>query len=120
MSHWGKVELLERAQREGYRTYLYYVATDSPKINIGRVRYRVSQGGHDVPEEKIRSRYERSLELLIEAIKRTNRAYIWDNSRDGRSPTLLAEITEGNDLVLHNDQIPAWFKHAVWEKILAP
>jgi predicted ABC-type ATPase len=53
MSHSGKVSLLAEAQRAGYRTYLYYVATDDPEINVSRVRNRVGLGGHPVPEDKI-------------------------------------------------------------------
>ena len=34
MSHPSKVELLAEAQRAGYRTYLYFVATEDPAINI--------------------------------------------------------------------------------------
>ena len=45
MSHRSKIELLTQAQAAGYRTYLYYVATDDPAINISRVRTRVKLGG---------------------------------------------------------------------------
>ncbi|MFC5457202.1 zeta toxin family protein [Prosthecobacter fluviatilis] len=45
MSHPGKVELLQKAQKAGYRTYLYYVATDDPAINISRVENRVKLNG---------------------------------------------------------------------------
>lgn len=117
MSHRGKVELLERAQRLGYRTYLYYVATDDPEINIARVRYRVSQGGHPVPADKIVNRYHRSLDLLMSAIRHTNRAYIFDNSGQGQGHTLIAEITEGRELVMRSNQMPAWVKRAIWDKI---
>lgn len=51
MSHPGKVALLQQAQQAGYRTYLYYVATD-PEINVSRVANRVALKGHDVPSEK--------------------------------------------------------------------
>ena len=64
MSHPDKITLLEKARQSDYRTYLYYIATDDPAINISRVRNRVKQGGHPVPEDKIVSRYERSLSLL--------------------------------------------------------
>lgn len=80
MSHLGKVEFLQQAQQIGYRTYLYYVATDDPSINVSRVANRVAMNGHDVPSEKIIARYYKSLELLTEAIRHTNRAYIFDNS----------------------------------------
>ena len=41
MSSEDKVKLLQKAQALGYRTYLYYVATESPEINLLRVNHRV-------------------------------------------------------------------------------
>ena len=76
MSHPSKVKLMADAQTRGYRTYLYYVATEDPAINIARVKTRVALGGHDVPTDRIIERYHRSLDLLMEAIRHTNRAYI--------------------------------------------
>ena len=115
MSSPDKVRLLEKGQKLGYRTYLYYVATGDPVINISRVKNRVRMGGHDVPEEKIVSRYSRSLDLLMEAVRHTNRAYIFDNSN--HEHTWLAEITDGKSLELRTDRIPAWFKQAVLDRI---
>lgn len=120
MSSPDKVKLLETAQRLGYRTYLYYIATDDPEINISRVRNRVRQGGHDVPEDKIVSRYGRSLNLLMDAIAHTNRAYIFDNSTQDQTRTWLAEVTDGRVLEMRTDLMPAWFKRAVWDKINPP
>lgn len=84
--------------------------TEDPAINISRVRYRVKMGGHSVPEDKIVSRYKRSLDLLIEAIQFTNRAYIFDNST--HEHIWLAEITDGHLMEVKTDQVPAWFKKA--------
>ena len=119
MSHRSKIDLLAQAQSAGYRTYLYFVATDDPAINISRVRNRVKLGGHAVPEDRIAPRYYRSLDLLIEAIRYTNRAYIFDNSGANADlrHTWLAEITEGKQLELKTDTIPAWFKRAVLDKL---
>lgn len=64
MSSPDKVTFLKKAQEAGYRTYLYFVATEDPDINVARVQYRVQTGGHPVAEDKIRSRYTRSLALL--------------------------------------------------------
>lgn len=114
MSFPDKVELLRNAQLRGYRTYLYYVATEDPAINISRVRYRVKMGGHSVPEDKIVSRYQRSLDLLIDAIQFTNRAYIFDNST--HEHIWLAEITDGHLMEMKTDQVPAWFKKALEDK----
>ncbi len=108
MSFPDKVDLLRKAQSRGYRTYLYYVATEDPSINISRVKYRVKMGGHSVPEDKIISRYARSLDLLIQAVEFTNRSYIFDNS--SHEHIWLAEITDGHLLEIKTDQMPAWFK----------
>ena len=120
MSHPSKVDLLAKAQQAGYRTYLYYVATDAPEINVSRVANRVALKGHDVPSEKIITRYYKSLELLIEAVRHTNRAYIFDNSSNNAdgTHTWLAEITDGRILELKTHQVPAWFKNAVLDKIV--
>lgn len=113
MSSIDKVELLAKAKQIGYRTYLYYIATDDPEINKSRVRNRVLQGGHAVPEDKIVSRYHRSLSLLMPAIRHADRAYIFDNSGHNTERTWLAEITDGHTLEIKTDQIPEWFKSAV-------
>jgi predicted ABC-type ATPase len=120
MSSPDKVALLKQAQALGYRTYLYYIATEDPAINVARVKARVNLGGHDVPEEKIVSRYARSLGLLMEAVKHTNRAYLFDNSRQAADRLWIAEITEGRELELKCDPMPRWFQKTVWEKINPP
>jgi predicted ABC-type ATPase len=72
-------------------------------------------GGHDVPTEKITSRYFRSLDLLAEAIKFTNRAYIFDNS--GSSLLWLAEITEGQSVEIKSQNTTIWFNKYVLDKM---
>jgi predicted ABC-type ATPase len=111
MSSPDKVSFLLNAKEAGYRTYLYYVATENPEINVSRVRHRVRTGGHDVPEDKIRTRYARSLELLSAAIAASNRAFIFDNSTNQRR--LIAEITDGQQMEYKTKLIPAWFSKAV-------
>lgn len=120
MSSPDKVALLKKAQSLGYRTYLYYIATDDPAINVARVKARVRLGGHDVPEDKIVSRYARSLDLLLPAVKHTHRTYLFDNSRHGGERLWVAEITDGKELELKCDPMPLWFQKAVWDKIAQP
>lgn len=114
MSFPDKIELLRKAQIRGYRTYLYYIATEDPSINISRVKYRVQMGGHSVQEDKIISRYKRSLDLLIKAIPYTNRSYIFDNST--HKEIWLAEITDGQVLEMKTERVPSWFKKALGNK----
>ncbi len=114
MSAPDKVELLREARSCGFRTYLYYVATEDPAINVARVKNRVAEGGHDVPEGKIVARYHRSLALLREAIRHTNRAYFFDTSEE--ESRYVAEITDGVKIDLKGDEMPNWFKTAVWDR----
>lgn len=114
MSHQDKVRILQDGRQAGFRTYLYYVATEDPAINVGRVRLRVSQGGHDVPESKIVERYTRSLGLLREAIRHADRAYFFDTSET--EPWFVAEITAGQTIEFQSNEMPNWFKTAVYDK----
>ncbi len=115
MSSPDKIELLAKAQALGYKTYLYYVATEDPHINVKRVQHRVTTGGHNVPTEKIISRYYRSLDLLFEAIKYTNRAYLFDNS--GENQIWIAEITNGKELSMRSNTKPLWFEQYILNKL---
>jgi len=114
MSHPSKIELLKRASNAGFRNYLYFIATEDPEINISRVKIRVNEGGHDVPPDRIISRYFKTLNNLIAAIRATNRAFIYDNS--GAKATLIAEITEGHNVEIKNSNVPVWFQKYVIEK----
>ncbi len=109
MSHAGKLSFMEQARKQGYRVYLYYIATNHPDININRVSIRLAQNGHDVSPDIIRNRYDKSLANLKEAIKHTDRAFLFDNS--GEKSKLVAEITNGKEVSLQIDvdQLPNWF-----------
>lgn len=58
----------------------YYVLTADPQINVARVASRVSAGGHDVPTDKIISRYDKALSLVHELIPLCDVCHIYDNS----------------------------------------
>ncbi|DAB30340.1 MAG TPA: hypothetical protein CFH84_04635 [Sulfurimonas sp. UBA12504] len=106
MSSKDKVDFLKKAQEAGYRTYLYFIATQDPIVNISRVNNRVKLGGHSVPEDKIVSRYYRSLELLSEAVKYSTRAYIFDNSSQEKS--WIAQINNAKEFEFKSETIPQW------------
>ncbi len=108
MSGPDKVDLLREARVRGYRTYLYYVCTDSPLINQGRVAARVADGGHNVPGDKIAQRYRRSLVALREAATAVARAFLFDNSTAGHPARLIAEYQEGHLLRVTED-LPNWY-----------
>lgn len=74
------LNLLQRAKDSGYFIRGYYVLTKDVNINITRVRARVILGGHGVPEEKIRSRYVRALQLLPQFVNLCDICTVYDNS----------------------------------------
>ncbi len=116
MSHRSKVDFFGRAKAQGYKTYLYFVCTNSMELNVARVRSRVRSGGHTVPEDKIRKRYVRCLGLAREPIANSYRAYFFDNS--GPEPIWLAEFDPDGqcELKIELEQMPQWFRTWVWDR----
>ncbi len=77
-----KVDYIRRAKEAGFFIRLIFVATENAQINVERIAWRVTQGGHTVPTEKVLSRYERSIKQAVEAARIVDRAYFVDNSCD--------------------------------------
>ena len=114
MSHRSKLAFMEFARSKGYKVYLYYIATEDPEINNNRIKIRIAQKGHKVNPKKVTERYYRSLENLKDAVKLTNRAYIFDNS--GKVSKLISEITEGaNVQIIDQKEVPNWFIKYLFE-----
>lgn len=101
------VRLLQRARAMGYRVVLHYVMIESASQAVQRVRLRVLQGGHHVPEEDIRRRFQRSRKGVIRHyLPLADEWGVWDNSTppprkfaDSRTQTpeqLLAMLKSSN------------------------
>lgn len=75
-----KLDFLKFASENGYKISSLFVATNSPEVNIDRVSKRVEQGGHDVPVDKIRQRYYRSLSNLAVLFLLSDSMIVVDNS----------------------------------------
>lgn len=116
-SHESKLEFMKKAKQMGYKVYLYFLATDDPEININRVDFRVEKNGHSVPAEKIRERYYRSLNLLLDAVKVSFRSFLFDNS--GRYLELVAKVDFGKKVEVsdYDKQIPGWFYYYFYKRI---
>jgi len=87
--------LLQKAKEKGYEVQCIYILTCKADINVARVRGRVREGGHDVPEDKIRNRYIKALKLLPQIVDVCDKMLIYDNSI---MPFLIFKKDEkGND-----------------------
>lgn len=88
--------LVADAQRRGYRVTLLFYWLNSPELAKARVRQRVSEGGHSIPDAVIERRYQRGIENLLRIFARIcDRWYVYDNST--LLPVLLAK-GESNSL----------------------
>jgi len=82
-------KLVVEAKKKGFEIRLIYVVLDDVEKNVERVRQRVDKGGHDVPEDRIRVRYNRSLNQLPWFLNHADKAFLYDNSNI--QPRLMAK-----------------------------
>ncbi len=113
-SHPSKLQLIDLAHQNGYKVYLYFVGTDSAEINEERVKDRVKKGGHFVKKEDIYKRYHRTMELLIQIIKRCDVVYLWDNSQ--KKHAFVAEL-KGDFFNFTPEYLPLWVSKYIIDKI---
>ena len=76
---------------ESHDVLTWFCGLDSPEHHMARVRLRVSHGGHDIPEAKIRERYRTSIANLVALLPHLSRLQVYDNSRDAGPGTPVAD-----------------------------
>jgi predicted ABC-type ATPase len=108
-SHPSKLELIDNAHASSY-TVVLHVLLIPEELAVERVRHRVKAGGHEVPEGKIRQRYQRLWPLVATAIARCDSATVYDNSAL-KGPRIVAQ-TSGGQLV-GAAAWPAWAPSAL-------
>lgn len=112
MSHPSKLEEINEPKNLGYKSYIYFVCTDDPLLNVSRVSNRIEKGGHGVSEEKIISRYSRTLDLLLPALQSCNTSFLFDNS--SHNMRLIAQVEKGKlSILVDEDHLPNWFIRSV-------
>jgi predicted ABC-type ATPase len=105
-----KLGFLKGAAQSGYTVVLCFVGIAGPQTSEQRVAMRVSQGGHDVPSEKLRSRFPRTMANLAAAIRQLPYVFIFDNEDLGHPFRSLAVFEHGKPLWVADD-IPQWLGH---------
>lgn len=110
--------LLRQAIDAGIEVAVWYAGLATPDLHIARVRARVARGGHDIPEDKIRERYDTSRLNLIDLLPRLAELVVYDNSEEadpheGESPepVLLLHMKAGKiGTTCDLGDVPAWAK----------
>ncbi|MBI5761517.1 MAG: AAA family ATPase [Planctomycetales bacterium] len=101
---------LEKLKHAGYRVELFYFWLSDPTLNVARVAERVRRGGHHIPEETIRRRYERSVHNLIHLyLPLADQWAIYDNSTRGEMVAVASGQNPGG-AVIRNE--------VVWNRML--
>ncbi len=103
-SHPSKLELIDAARAAGY-TVVLHVLLIPEELAVERVRHRVRAGGHAVPQNKIRERYQRLWPLVAAGITRCHSATLYDNSRL-KGPRIVAQMNDG--FIIGSPTWPAW------------
>lgn len=115
-SHPSKLALIDDAKAAGFRVVVYHVNLRHPNLSVNRVAARFKQGGHDVPEDKIRERFERNKPLIRQAMLLADNAFVYDNSRFGVAPARCITFKDGKVIEVSGD-VPAWARE-LYEKQL--
>jgi predicted ABC-type ATPase len=110
-----KVAQMIAWQKLGYTVVLCFIGLADAEISDTRVSMRVSQGGHDVPVEKLQGRFPRILENLKLAISTLHHVLVYDNS-DLRSPYRLLARFENGLAKKMEASLPLWFKRLLPRK----
>lgn len=104
-----KIAFLKEAAESGYTVVLCFIGIASPELSEERVAMRVSQGGHAVPSDKLKSRFPRIMSNLAAAIHKLPHVLIFDNS-DLTTPFRQLAIFEHGELAFSNTPFPEWLQ----------
>ncbi|MEM9482004.1 MAG: zeta toxin family protein [Verrucomicrobiota bacterium] len=103
----AKVDFFASCEQSGYRVEFIFIGIENSNLSRARVMQRVEDGGHDVPDEKIDSRFPRTLENLKRALTKLQNIRLFDNSFANEPYRLVAEV-EGGVLVKLSKRVPRW------------
>jgi predicted ABC-type ATPase len=107
-----KRRFLRDAVRAGYTVVVCFIGVSSPTVSEERVALRVAKGGHDVPTEKLVSRFPRTLSNLMAAIQELPHVVVFDNE-DLETPFRhVATFEDGKAVEVHKPT-PRWLRPAL-------
>lgn len=110
-------QLLEEAASRGCEVRMLFVGLEGVERHLARVQARVARGGHDIPEDRIRARYDTSRANLIRLLPALPELRLIDNSIDsdlaeGATPIEILRVQAGR-IVFLADRVPGWAKPVV-------
>ena len=103
----AKLDFLKKCQSNGYTVLLIFIGLESADLSRGRIIERVEAGGHDVPDEKIVTRFPRTFANLRQALTFVDQALLFDNSSTDQPFRFVAEFKNGKRR-RRKGYAPAW------------
>ena len=96
------VKVLEEVNKRGYLIHIFFLWISDVELALERIRLRVRNGGHHIPEDVVRRRFIRSLPNFLRIYKPlANSWVIFDNSGD--IPRMIAIEESGKIEILDRD-----------------
>jgi len=95
----SKTDVIHSLQEHGYYVVLLFVGLASAELSILRVSTRKTQGGHDVPEAKLRSRFPRTQQAIRMASEVADLTLMFDNSRNLDSAFTLVRAQRKKEIL---------------------
>ncbi|WP_419837890.1 zeta toxin family protein [Candidatus Poriferisodalis sp.] len=104
-SHESKIDLVHQALAAGYDVTLHVIILPED-LAVQRVADRVRDGGHDVPENKIRERHRRLWRHIAEAVTLATETCVYDNSSPDKPLRRVALFQNGRPI--GTPEWPVW------------
>jgi predicted ABC-type ATPase len=104
-----KISFLKRAAGAGYNVILCFIGISDPAKSEERVAMRVTQGGHDVPAEKLAARFPRTLENLRKGVRTLPLVFVFDNN-DLSDPYRQIAIFHNGKADYLSESLPVWMQ----------
>ncbi len=103
----SKIDFIARAKSLGYQVVLVHIHLCSPGLNEARVKQRVSEGGRDVPGEKVRKRIPRLMKNISDALPLFDEANFLDNS-SREDPYVRIAVVKNGMRAWEAEPLPEW------------
>jgi len=96
------IDFLRELKKKGYRLHLFFLWIPSPELALARIKDRVAEGGHDVPVEDVRRRFDRGIQNFFRFYKPLLNSWMFFYNA-GPVPQLIAEEKDGKFLIVDKD-----------------
>ncbi|HEX8426539.1 zeta toxin family protein [Hymenobacter sp.] len=90
---------IRKAQAKGYTVHLFFFWLSTPEAAVQRVRIRVQEGGHNIPEDVIRRRYEMGLRYFFTRYRFVVDSWVFINNTGKLGEVVAQGITDNTFIV---------------------